>query len=401
MKALVLGKGVSGEGVHRFLDHRAIEHDFLNTQDVVSFDYDLVIKSPGLSYQNEVVKKLKNCKMITDIELIGMLLNREFIGVTGTNGKTTTTLLINNILRHKKKSVACGNIGYSICDAAITNNEVFVVELSSFQLCGVKSFHPYVAVILNMNKAHLDYHITEEAYYEAKTKMLINQKENEYLVYNGDDENVVRHLKGSAKRISFGMNKRNDYYYQKGYLYHQGKRIIKIAYDHLIYDKMASMVVGMIYKVPIKIMKKELKRMKTLPNRLEKIYGNIYNDAKSTNPSSTLNSIRQFKGNIILICGGIDRNEDLSLLRNDLHRLKKVFCYGETANKIFNYMEKNDVECDISSDLNEALTKIKLTKNDILLFSPMMASWDQFRNFEERGKMFCQFVKREKKNMYQ
>ena len=330
MKILVLGKGNTGSGINKFLNHMSIEHDFLNTNEIKNFNYDVVIKSPGISYQNEIIKKFKKSKIISDIEFIGGILNRDYIGVTGTNGKTTTVTLINNILSHKIKSIACGNIGFSFGEAALTNNSCFVCELSSFILAGVKKFHPKIAVILNMNRAHIDYHINEDEYYKAKCNMLSNQNESEYLVYNGDDETIKKYIHGKAKKISFGLKKDNDYYYDGKYLRNKNKRVMRIKKDHLIYNKMASIIVGLLYKIPRRIIRKEINKKINLSNRLEKLKKNIYNDAKSTNPSSTINALKQFKKNVILLCGGIDRGEDLNILKLELIKLKSVYAYGQT-----------------------------------------------------------------------
>lgn len=392
MRVLVLGKGISGEGVHHFLDHMDIPHDYLNTNEVIDYDYDLVIKSPGIPNYHQCVKGFTKSRVISDVELIGMFLNREFIAVTGTNGKTTTVSLINKILNTKYRSVACGNNGLAIGDAVMTSYEKYVLELSSFQLDGIRGFHPNIAVILNMNPAHLDYHQSLDNYYKAKMKMLVNQRPEEYVIFNGDCQNTRQYLVGNGKKISFGKNEGNDYRYSKGILYHGKKRILRIKEDHLLYDKLAAAIVGLIYKVRKRKIKKILKEFKGLNNRLEKIKPNVYNDAKSTNPYSTINALRQFSGNIVLLCGGIDRGEDLSCLRDDLHRLKRVYSYGQTGKKIEEFMMNNNVWADSSVDIYEALAKVKLDADDILLFSPMMASWDQFKDYNERGQVFKEFV---------
>lgn len=392
MRVLVLGKGISGEGVHNFLKHMDIPHDYYNTDEVMDYDYDLVIKSPGIPNYHQCVKGFTKSRVISDVELIGMFLNREFIAVTGTNGKTTTVNLINQILSTKYHSVACGNNGLAIGNAVMMSYEKYVLELSSFQLDGIRGFHPNIAVILNMNPAHLDYHQSLDNYYKAKMKMLVNQRPEEYVIFNGDCQNTRQYLVGNGKKISFGKNEGNDYRYYKGALYHGKKKIIRIKEDHLLYDKLAAAIVGLIYKVKKRKIKMIIKNFKGLNNRLEKIKPNIYNDAKSTNPYSTINALRQFSGNIVLLCGGFDRGEDLSCLRDDLYRLKRVYSYGQTGKKIEDFMMNNNVWADSSKDIYEALAKIKLGVNDILLFSPMMASWDQFKDYNERGQVFKEFI---------
>ena len=177
---LLLGKGISNNALHQFMLKYSIEHDYLKEDEVIDCNYSLVIKGPGLYYDTKVLKRFieLGIEVITDIEFIYWFLNKEYIGITGTNGKTTTTYLITEIINQKYTAVACGNCGFPIAQAALDYKmyKYFVIELSSFQLKGINKFTPKIAVITNVKQAHLDYHKSIEDYYNSKyniTKKLI------------------------------------------------------------------------------------------------------------------------------------------------------------------------------------------------------------------------------------
>ena len=182
MDILLLGKGVSNNALNQFMIKYGISHDYLTLDEVKNYDYKLVIKGPGLFYDSDVIKRFieLEVEIITDIEFIYWLLNKDYIAVTGTNGKTSTTLLITDMLNKEVESIACGNCGFPISQAALDYKlfKYFVLELSSFQLKGVKKFTPKIAVVTNIKVAHQDYHKGIEDYYKSKyniTKSPLNQ----------------------------------------------------------------------------------------------------------------------------------------------------------------------------------------------------------------------------------
>lgn len=399
---LVLGKGISGEGAHHFLKHFNIEHDYLALDEVKRDDYELVIKSPGIPYQNEYIKKMlkKNVKIITDVELISMILTREFIGITGTNGKTTTTTLIYEGLKKQYEAICCGNIGVSIGEAALNSKRqsLFVVELSSFELMGVKNFKPHIAIILNLESAHMDYHENMEQYLKAKLRITENQKKEDYLIYNYDAKNLKDKIVTNATIRTFSLdNEEASCYIKKGYIYYFRKKQIKIKdLDKTSkYNYLSSYIALRLYGISNAKIRKVFKDFKGIPHRLEKICNDIYNDAKATNPSATIYAIKKLDREVILICGGYNRGEDLEELIPYLSFIKKVYTYGMTANIVYKFMKKHQIPVEKKEKLSELFPKVlKENKGKTILYSPMFASYDQYRSFEERGEEFTYLVKK-------
>ncbi|MDE6241729.1 MAG: UDP-N-acetylmuramoyl-L-alanine--D-glutamate ligase [Anaeroplasmataceae bacterium] len=403
MRILVLGKGVANDGVILLLEEEQLEYDYLNLDEVTDYTYDLVVKAPGIRKYEPVIQKLLDNKVqvITDIELAFMLRKKFFIGVTGSNGKTTTVSLITHILSAKYDVVACGNIGYSVCRALVEHPDadIFVVECSSFQLETSKiDFN--ISVLLNVHPCHLDHHNTYKDYIDSKANLCKYQSSSHYCIYHLDDP-ILRDMVQSidAENISFS---RTSYLAKcciyDGYVYHNKKKIIKLEQDlrnkpFFLEDVMASIsAVSLVKGITPKIIKEQLKTFEEVEYRLTKINDFIYNDAKSTNPYSTMAALECFD-EVELVCGGYDRKENLSCLQSALPKLKRVYAYGQTKEKVRTYMEENKIECLTFDSLDEAFTRAYHDrKEEIILFSPMFASFDNFKNYIERGKYFNEIV---------
>ena len=402
---LLLGKGLSNNALHQFLLRYSITHDYLCLEEVESYDYKLVIKGPGLYYDNEIVKKFVelNIKVITDIEFIYWFLNKDYIGITGTNGKTTTTYLITEMLNTQETAVSCGNCGFPIAQAALDYKlyKYFVIELSSFQLKGVKNFAPKIAVITNIKQAHLDYHKGVEDYYKSKYNITKNQTKDDYIVINFDDENSVMLFKNSdATKITYSLKNRScNSYFHKGYFYYNKKKVCSIRYlknktDIMKYDVLAAISTAKLLNIKSKNIIKALKNFKNIKYRLEEVYQDIFNDAKSTNIYSTISALNEFNNRkIFMICGGYDRMEDLSPLDNHLENIAKVYVYGSTKEKLQLYFKTKKINVLCFNTLKEAVIKSLNDRNDeVILYSPMFASYDQYSSFEERGKEFNKII---------
>lgn len=405
MKILLLGIGVSTLGAKRLLEKHKIDFDMLKTTDLKNYDYDLVVKSPGISDSNKTIKAFlkNNTPIITDIELVKILECPFIIGVTGSNGKTSTASAINSILGKYYKASLCGNIGYSVCDAIVDNpkKDFFIVELSSFQLSGVKNFYPNIAIITNIEPCHLDYHETFENYIMAKANITLNQTENEYLIYNYDNYNVRRIANMSkALKLSFSAsNPLADCYILNNFIYYKKSKLIEIpkSYKNKKYMIENYMAVIITLKILNKYKKRYVKRLfklKPIMYRAEAITKSIINDAKSTNPYSTIETLKRFT-NISLICGGYYRCEDLSCLKPYLNKINKVYAYGETKDLVFTFMKENNVNVNVFTDLKEAI-KVALSemnKKSLILYSPMFASFDQYKSYLDRGYEFKEIIK--------
>ena len=398
LKILLLGHGVANDGCKRLLEEENIEYDYLEIKDVCK-TYDIIVKSPGISLFDEFFTNRKE-EIISDIELAYRLRKIYVICITGTNAKTTVSSMIYHVLKDDFKTVLCGNIGYSICDAVVENKDadIFVVEASSFQLEGISSFDPNISVILNINPHHLDHHKSLEHYVNSKLKIGINDNANHYTIYSLDSV-YLNSIKRNNKRnlISFSKDKLiSDIYIFNDYTYYKDNKILKIdksIFSYKISNYMA--VIGVLKALNLDIKKyiKKLRTFKDIKYRMERLTSNIYNDAKSTNQYSTIAAISALD-NVLLICGGYDRGDRLMLAPNVLGKLKCVFAYGDTKDKIKLYMDKNNINCMIFKNLEEAFNTayLLLNKNNNLLYSPMFASYDQYKSYNERGYEFEQLV---------
>ncbi|MFI3329538.1 MAG: UDP-N-acetylmuramoyl-L-alanine--D-glutamate ligase [bacterium] len=406
MRILFVGKGISNDGAIKLAQQLKIKYDYINVNDNVDNNYSVIVKGPGISYDEKILRRFikLNKLVVTDIEFVYWFLNRYYIGVTGSNGKTTTTLLINDILNKKYKSIACGNIGYSIGEASVENKECthFVCELSSFELKGTNLFTPNIAVITNINCCHLDYHKTIEDYILSKKKLIDNQSINDYLIYNLDCNTTKTIISNSvAKKYSFSLyDQTADCYIKNNYIYFNNKRIIKIKKlkeknIETLGNYLASIIVGNILNINKKDIKKSLITFKKSDYRFQYIKKNIINDAKSTNVYSTISAIKSIKKPIILISGGLYRNYELNQLDNYLINIQLVVSYGETNDLLKSYFEKNNIKCIKVENLVEAtLEALKyLNKNNVLLYSPMFASYDLFKSYQQRGELFNKLIK--------
>ncbi|MDE6661675.1 MAG: UDP-N-acetylmuramoyl-L-alanine--D-glutamate ligase [Anaeroplasmataceae bacterium] len=399
MKTLVLGKGVANDGVILLLEEDQLEYDYLNLDEVKEFDYDLVVKAPGIPISEPIIEMFleRKVQVITDVELAFMLRKKFYIGVTGSNGKTTTVSLITHILSSKYDVVACGNIGYSICRALVEHPtaDIFVVECSSFQL-EMSKLDFNISVLLNVHPCHLDHHATYKDYIDSKANICRYQNSNHYTIYHLDDpilRDIVKFI--DSERISFS---RNFYlakcYAYDGFIYNNKKKVMKIEQNlidkpFLLEDVMASIsAVSLVKGICPKVIRDQLKTFEEVEYRLTKINDFIYNDAKSTNPYSTMAALECFD-KVELVCGGYDRKENLACLQSVLPKLKRVYAYGQTKEKVKEYMEENRIKCFTFDSLDEAFHKAYQDRtNEIILFSPMFASFDHFKNYIERGKYF-------------
>ena len=399
MKILVLGKGIANDGMVLLLEQKELEFDYLNPEEVAHFDYTYVIKAPGIPLSDRIIQGFikKGIRILSDIEVAMLLHPGFYIGVTGSNGKTTTVSLICHLLKSGYDAVACGNIGYSIGKAVVEhpNAQIYVVELSSFQLeCAQIDLN--ISVLLNIHPCHLDHHATFADYIGSKSNICIHQTPQHCVVYCDDDphiQTIIRHTE--AKKSSFSADKSHaKCCLHQDVIYYENKRIFKLTEPfkgkkHLIEDLLAAIgVVSLFAKIKPSMIRKQLKSFEPIDYRMMPMNPYIYNDAKSTNPYSTIAAIECFQS-VFLICGGYDRKENLESLNDHLYKIKKVYAYGQTKDKIYQYMRKHDKECCVFQTVEEAFCQaLKERQNEVVLYSPMFASFDQFENYMARGKYF-------------
>lgn len=386
--------------------------------DLMDEDFELVVKNPGIPYSNPIIKKAleKGIPIITEVELAYEVNESQMIGVTGTNGKTTTTTMITEILntdRNSGKAYAAGNIGTPASEIAMISTEAdeTVLELSSFQLLGTPNLRPSISVITNLYSAHLDYHGTRKEYVNAKLNITQNQTDQDYFVYNADQDELselaVQHSK--AQLIPFSRKKKveNGVYVNNGRIYFNEEEILEVndillPGKHNLENALAAVAVAKLMEKSNESIKNALSQFKGVKHRTQFVctFENrkFYNDSKATNSLATINALEGFKSPIILLAGGLDRGVSFDDLIPAMEKnVKAVLAFGETADAIINTAQKAGIEKTIKVvNVEQAVPEAyKISEpGDIVLLSPACASWDQYPSFEIRGNAYMESIDR-------
>lgn len=375
-------------------------------------DSDFIIKSPGLPSDLPIFKaaKKRNIKIMSELDFaLKFIKPKSIIAVTGTNGKTTTTTLIYKIIKKQyTNTVVAGNIGYPITSITnkVNNNTILVLELSSYQLEDSPNFKPTISVSLNITPDHLKHHKTMKNYIKAKDNVFINQTNKNFAIYNGLDKYIKKEIsKTKAKKFVFNAISKNSINYNDGKIYikDNNKKIefdvnIKIPGRHNIDNILAAIMAAYLSKVKIENIQKVINSFKGVEHRIEfvkEIKGvKYYNDSKGTNVDSTKVALESFDKNIQLILGGQDKGSPYKPIYNLIRKkVKNIFLIGE-ATPIIKKQLKGSASMIECNTLENAIKKIYSVaqKGDIVLFSPACASFDQFNDFEHRGKVFKELV---------
>lgn len=381
--------------------------------------FDFLVKNPGISYENPMVKKAleKKIPIITEPEIALKASEAPYVCVTGSNGKTTTVMLTQKILDHYLQknghhAYAVGNIGVPISEVVTkaTKDDILVVEISSFQLLGVTDIQPKVAAIVDIYPTHLDYHKTMENYIQAKLNVTRFQTSDDYFVANYDQKDIFKAEKQTtkAKIITFSQtDKTADYFIGSEYLQSQkDDQIMKISNvklpgKHNLQNCLVAIAISKIMGAKDTDIQAILSTFAGAKHRLQYITTindvKIYNDSKSTNIEAAKVAISAFNQPEVLIAGGLDRGFTFdSLIDLFKKHVKSIVLYGETKYLLADSARKAGIkDIKIVDNLKQAVPEaFKLTKpGDILLFSPACASWDQFKTFEQRGDYFISYVK--------
>ena len=375
-----------------------------------SFDY--VIKNPGIKYDNPVVVKAKELgiKVINEVEMAYSFLDKSvnIIGVTGSNGKTTTTTLISEFMKNSFDNVYLGgNIGIPLSNFVrdIKPNSYLVLEISDHQLCDMYDFKTNVSVLTNITPTHLDFHKSYEVYQMTKKKIFNNHTSDDLAVINKDDEvsmKITDDIKST--KVYYGHDKTNLAYYDEEGIYYDGKLVIKLddiilKGKHNYQNIMGAIIAVKKYGVTDEVIQKVLKEFKGVEHRLEyvdTINGvTYYNDSKATNCVSTITALNSFDKPTILLLGGYDRGHSFHDLDDSMKNVKCVVCFGETKNRIEEFCNDLNIKCYKNDTLKEAMNVVKdiCTPGDVVLLSPACASWDQYDKFEDRGDEFKNLVR--------
>jgi len=373
---------------------------------------DLLVKNPGIPYEHEIVSEAekRGIPIVTEIELACALVDNQVIGITGSNGKTTTTTLVLEMLEQSHVPVqAAGNIGKVAAETVqkLKTEERLVLELSSFQLQGTIHFRPNVAVFLNLFEAHLDYHKTVEQYLAAKCKIFANQEESDYLVYNADDERISEAVKvARAQKIPFSLNKtvEEGAWLDSDTVMYKDEPIIKrediaLVGEHNLANILAAICAAKLSGATNEGIRKVLTTFSGVKHRLQfvaKHNGRLfYNDSKATNILATEKALASFKQPVILLCGGLDRGNSFADLEESLKGVKSMIVFGETAKKLEESGKRVGVKQIVHAEnmLQAVQAAYQYSEaGDVILLSPACASWDQYPTFEKRGDMFIDSV---------
>ena len=427
MKALVIGNGKSGKSANKLLKKLGyttflIDDNKTNLtiklKEKLLKDLELVVLSPGVPLDNSFVQEIegKGIEIVGELELGTRLLRCQSIAVTGTNGKTTTTSLVGHILSSAGENTFIGgNIGVPVSSFCLQtkNDDICVLEVSSFQLETASLFHPHIAVLLNITPDHLNRHKTMQNYINAKLSIFKNQTSNDFAVINLDDEVLSQQdytfVKSEIYYFSTKVECKGCYvkngciYFNDGVISQFVMRTsdVTLKGEHNLSNVLASLLCAILYGLPIAGLSSYVKSFEGVSHRLEfvaEINGVTFiNDSKATNISSTIVAMKAMTEHTTVILGGSDKGCEFDELFECVPVLIKNFIViGETKQKILAAAAKNNVSNVFACQtLKEALGLAwDLSESgECVLLSPACASFDMFSNFEERGKAFSKFVK--------
>jgi len=358
---------------------------------------DLIVVSPGIHLDIPVLEEAKKRKIpiVSEIELAFSFIKKPIIAVTGTNGKTTTTTLIGEMLKAAGKQTSlAGNIGFPLIAVDDSRLDYIVCEVSSYQLEAADKFKPFIGVILNIQPDHIERHGSMEEYINQKKKIFASQVKSDFLVYNQDDPQVVQMIYGAkAAKVGFSLDNLTILGINPEEMLIPGK--------HNLSNALAAANAARLCGVNEKTIGAVLKTFPGVEHRIElvrEIKGiKFYNDSKATNPDSTMVALESFPGQpIILILGGRDKGTSLDQLCETIHKhVKQVVLVGEASQRFKAALEKSRFNKHLAaSSFKQAidLAYRSASAGDIILLSPACASFDMFANFEERGRVFKDYV---------
>ncbi len=374
-----------------------------------------IVKSPGIPDNSTLMKKIikQSINVISEVEFASRFTAAKIVAITGSNGKTTTTLLIGHILKKAGYDVlVAGNIGVGFArEIAKKDYDYIVLELSSFQLDGIQKFKPKVAIVLNITPDHLNRYNNEfEKYVASKLRISMNQNKEDLLIYNEDDITIRKNIKTNARRVPFTLKNQIK---GEGAFYKDDKININLNNNkmtiqelalqgrHNIYNSMAAAITGRILDVKNDIIRQSMLDFQNVEHRLEfvlSVHGiDFVNDSKATNVNATWYALESMSKSVIWIAGGVDKGNDYTEIEDLVKaRVKAIICIGESAEKIKKHFKKITSQIQIYDSMKDAVqTSYQLgNKGDVVLLSPACASFDMFHNFEQRGLEFKRQVRK-------
>jgi len=399
----------------RALTPLPVEYEFNGHTESFFLEAELIVVSPGvpLDIRPLIQARAKGIPVISEIELAFWFLRRPLMAITGTNGKTTTTTLIGQMLKaQRQEGVVGGNIGDPLVEfiSGPQEEEWVVAEISSFQLEGIVNFRPHLAVLLNITEDHLDRYPNFPEYIQAKGKIFQNQKKEDYAVLNADESLTFQFAHQIESQVVLFSSQRAvpwGCFLTPEAIYYQGKdggkekfglERLQIRGAHNLENIMAAVAVGKICGCPSAILQKVIEEFPGLEHRLEWVRDidgvSFFNDSKGTNVGSVVKSLMSFRQPVWLIAGGRDKGGDYGPLKKIISdRVKGMALIGEARQRMFDDLGRL-TETVLCNSLEEAVgwAKAKASPGEVVLLSPACSSFDMFANYQERGKRFKSIV---------
>lgn len=377
-----------------------------------SFDY--LVKNPGVAIDHKYVLKANELgiEVLNEVELAYRLLPKgvKIIGITGTNGKTTTTTLTYEIMKkaYGDRVFLVGNIGFPLCSVLdkVKEDSILVIEVSCQQLENLSEFKPDVGVMTNLSPAHIDFFKSYENYKRVKAKLFSKQTNNDVAILNIENDDVLNECKNIKSTVKYFSSSRqiNGCYCDNGAIYYYGDKVIDLS-DILIVGKhnyencLAAIMAVKEFDVSNEIIKEVISNFKGVEHRLEycgQVFGvKYYNDTEATNIKCTQIALSSFDEPIVLILGGMERGQDFNELASYMENVKAIVAIGQCRNRVLEFGSKMNIPTYSFEFLKDGFQKcVEIAeKDDIVLLSPASASWDQYKECEIRGSEFKNYVK--------
>ena len=435
MRVVILGGGESGvgaaylaqaKGFDVFLsDMGMIRENYKKELDELGVDYedgkhseekilnaDWIIKSPGIPKKAEMILKIqeKGIRLSSEIEFASEFTDAKIIAITGSNGKTTTTSLIYYILKEDGFNVGLGgNIGKSFAkQVAEENFDYYVLEVSSFQLDDIQNFRPYISLLLNLSKDHLDqYNYNYEEYALAKFKIAENHEANNFFIYNKDDEmskSILEKLDLKVTKVPFSLNERLEkgaFSIDENFVVNINEGFtmnideLSLLGKHNVANSLAASIAGKLLEISNQSIRNSLMTFQAVEHRLEPVSEinevKFINDSKATNVNATYFALESMKQPVVWIVGGKDKGNDYTEIEDLVKRkVKAIVCLGIDNQKIIDFFKGKKTQIYDTSSMQQAVevSKSLAEKGDIVLLSPCCASFDLFNGYEDRGNQF-------------
>ena len=381
--------------------------------DLIENTYNVIIKNPAIKSDHPALEKAKSfhIPIINELEASFSFLPKDIqiIGITGSNGKTTTTTVVYELLKYTNKNIHVGgNIGTPLASLVeqIKSGDILVLEISDHQLCDMYTFKTDISIMTNLSEVHLDFHGSYEKYKEMKKRIFNHHTNKNIAILNKENHDVLELTKDiSSQKFYFSSQEKADIYIKNDKIIYKDEEIInchdmKLKGVHNYENSMIGILIAKMFHVKNADIKHFFNEFGGVEHRLEYVCEKngrkFYNDSKSTNNQSTIIALNSFTEPTILLMGGLDRNIPFEEIAPSLTHIKMILCYGETKEKIKEFAIQNNKPVMVLENLKEATFKAYeiSEKGDIILLSPACASWDQYSDFEKRGKEFKEWVKK-------